>query len=101
MEYQECGFSAILRGRSFKRPYSLSDPGLTAYLECTLLELSNDVKFVEILVKTAENTIRYSEPPYKFAYACRSHDRVQLPLDTVVVLYKKPGGCPNLEISDL
>ena len=28
--------------------------GLTAYLESTPLELSNDVKFVEILVKTTE-----------------------------------------------
>ena len=46
----------------------------------TLLELSNDVKFVEILVKTTENTIRYSKLPYKFAYTCRSHDCVQLPL---------------------
>ena len=32
--------------------------GLTAYLESTLLEISNDVKFVEILVKTTESTIR-------------------------------------------
>ena len=40
----------------------------------TLLELSNDAKFVEILVKTTENTIRYSKPPR------RSHDRVQPPL---------------------
>ena len=50
--------------------------GLTANLESTLLELSN-VKFVEILVKTTENTIGYSNPPYKFACARRSHDRVQ------------------------
>ena len=57
-------------GRSFKRPYSLSDPGvergLTAYLESTRLELSNDVKFVETLVKTTENTLQYSKPPHKF-----------------------------------
>ena len=46
--------------------------GLTAYSESTLLELSNDVKFVEILVKTTENTLQYSKPPYKFG-----HDRVQ------------------------
>ena len=26
--YRESGFSAIPRGRSFKRPYSLSDPGV-------------------------------------------------------------------------
>ena len=37
---------------------------LTAYLECTL---SNDATFVEILVKTTENIIRYCKPPYKFA----------------------------------
>ena len=49
-------------------------------MESTLLELSNDVKFVEILVKTTENTIRYSEPPFKLAYAHRSHDRVLPPL---------------------
>ena len=49
-----------------------------AYLESTPLELSNDVKFVEILVKTAVNTIQYSK---QFTYARRSHDRVQPPLD--------------------
>ena len=44
------GFSA---NHSFQRQYSLSDPkGLTAYFESTLPELSNDVKFVEIFVKT-------------------------------------------------
>ena len=46
----------------------------------TPLELSNDVNFVEVLVKTTENTLQYSKPPYKFAYACRSHDLVQPPL---------------------
>ena len=50
LEYRECGFSAIPCDRSFKRPYSISDPGLTAYLESTPLELSNDAKFVEILL---------------------------------------------------
>ena len=34
--------------------------------ESTLLELLNDAKFVEILVKTTENTVGYSKPPYKF-----------------------------------
>ena len=58
LEYRECGFSAIPRSQSFNRPYS---QGLTAYLESTLLELSNDVKFVEILVKTSKNTIRCSK----------------------------------------
>ena len=37
-----------------------------AYLESTLLELSNDAKFVEILAKTTKNKIRYSKSPYKF-----------------------------------
>ena len=59
------GFSAIPRGRSFKRRYSLSDPGvergLRAYLESTPLKPSNDVKFVEILVKTTENTLQNSK----------------------------------------
>ena len=44
------------------------------------LEPLNDVEFVEI--KTTENTLQYSKPPYKFTYACRSHDRVQPPLGT-------------------
>ena len=51
-----------------------------AYLASTPLELSNDVKIVEILLKTTENTLQYSEPPYKFAYARRLHDHVQPPL---------------------
>ena len=34
-----------------------------------------------ILVKTTENTIGHSKPPYKFTYTRRSHDRVQPPLN--------------------
>ena len=49
-----------------------------AYLESTPLELQ--MMSIEILVKTTENTLQYSEPPYKVAYARRSHDRVQPPL---------------------
>ena len=64
--------------------------GLTAYLESTQPELSNDVKFVDILVKTTENTLQYSKPPYKFAYARRSHDRVQPPLITYYSLVPSP-----------
>ena len=81
LEYRECLLTLAsppsCAGRSFKRPYSLSD--LMAHLESTPLELSNDVKFVEILAKTTENTLQYSEPPYKFTYARRSHDHVQPP----------------------
>ena len=49
------GFSAIPCGSSFKRMYSLSDPGVDGIFGP--LELSNDVNFVEIPIKT---TIHYS-----------------------------------------
>ena len=41
--------------------------GCTAYLsdpECTPLELSNDVDFVDMIVKTTENSFQHSLPPY-------------------------------------
>ena len=50
----------------FQEAIQPKQSGLTVYLESTLLELLNDAKFVEILVNTTENTIRYSKPPYKF-----------------------------------
>ena len=72
------------RGHTAYVTQGLNGVDSVAYLESSLLELSNDVKFVEILVNTTENTIRYSKPPYIFAYACRSHDCVQSPLVTWV-----------------
>ena len=76
------GFSTILCGHSFKRPYSQNDLGVDGIFGP--LELSNDVNFVEILVKTAENTCK---PPYKFAYKIMSHDRDQSPLGKTILAY--------------
>ena len=49
---------------AFYRPYSLSDPGVDSIFG---IYSTGAFKFVEIIVKTTENTIRYSKPPYKFA----------------------------------
>ena len=58
LEYQEC-LVALASLQTCAADPSRGRTGLMEYLESTPLELSNDVNFVEILIKTTENTLQY------------------------------------------
>lgn len=76
----QVGFSAILCGHSFKRPYSISDLEWWDIWNLFHQSFRTMFIFLEILIKTTKKALSTSQcRSINFIYMCMPHDCVQPP----------------------